>query len=216
MITVVPRRDSTKKPRHLKQANVSNSHFVDTSSATAVEASITDIDLGYATEEWLLESDVSQPLPYSPPIVNASSVSNPAVSVAMPQYPFTSESDSSSLWWHDPVYPPNLNSTSTGWIDLFDTGLSPSHNWSTILETTPVSQLDPVPGEDSFTNVDEQSDVPIQTSFSSAITPLDGYLADSEDEAYGSCEERKARGGKQSKRQQSLELKTVAPSDLVR
>jgi hypothetical protein len=214
-ITVVPRRESTNAPGISNKANSASVSFFDTSSTTVAEASFTDIDLGYATEDWLLDSDTSPPLPCPPSISNDSSNSHLECLMNMAEYPIASESDSSSLWWHNLTYPTNSSSTMTCWADPLEAGLLSSQNWSIGLDPAHSQQLEKFLEPEPSPSTLDQYDSATQ-ALATAVLPLDGYLADSEDEAYGSCEEKKARIAKHGKRQPSSEPRTIAPSDLVR
>jgi hypothetical protein len=215
IISITPRRDGNKKPRNPKPTDLPSSYDIDTSSVTVAEASFTEIDLGYATEDWLLDSDASQALPCPTPALIDASNSNLESSMAIPEFSFNPELDSNSFWWHDLSYPTNPISTQADWIDPFESSLLSSQNWSTGLDTIPMPQINEASALTPIPNDHHQGDNLLQP-LSTVISPLDGYLADSEDEAYVSCEERKARVGKQGKRQSSLEPRTVPTSDISR
>lgn len=191
------------------------SYVIDASSNIAAETYFPELDLGYATEDWLLDSDASQSLPCPSITLNDSSNSNFASPMTAAEYPFNQCLDSSSFWWHDLSYPTSTDSSPAGFVEPLDASLLTSQNWSTELDTLPNSQADKHLQPPTSPVDYQQSDNLIQL-LPTAISPLDGYLADSEDEAYGSCEERKGRGVKQAKRQPSSEPMTVAPSDLCR
>ncbi|KAF2430518.1 hypothetical protein EJ08DRAFT_660719 [Tothia fuscella] len=211
IITVVPRRDAAKATTRHDILEVPESAFMEHTTNLPKDVSLSDVDLGYGTDEAFLGYTTEEG--FLDGHLNQLPSWLPTAFYALPDPTLTSLTPVAQDLM------PDLDSNEVRWTDIdFSTSLIPisvcatqapltelasqqRHCWTAGSETISTPQY-----EDLFgLNVINASQVrqgflyPPSTEF----LPLDGYLADYEDEAYGSGVEKRAQCNKQIKRKVS-------------